>query len=62
MGALTLGAGLIGFFGFACLGAHAYPGLGVGGMERITAYPLPLWIAAMGGLLLRRGGLLRPVA
>jgi hypothetical protein len=26
-------------------------------MERITAYPFPLWIAAMGALLLRRGGL-----
>jgi hypothetical membrane protein len=57
MGALTLCAGLVGLFGFALLGAHAYLGLGVGGMERITAYPFPLWIAAMGALLLRRGGL-----
>jgi hypothetical membrane protein len=62
MGALTLCAGVIGLFGFACLGAHAYLGLGVGGMERITAYPFPLWIAAMGALLLRRGGLVRTAA
>jgi hypothetical membrane protein len=60
MGALTLCAGLIGLFGFICLGARTYLGLGVGGMERITAYPFPLWIAAMGALLWRRGGLVRP--
>jgi hypothetical membrane protein len=59
MGALTLCAGLIGLFGFAFLGMHAYLGLGVGGMERVSAYPFPLWIAAMGALLLRRGGLVR---
>jgi hypothetical membrane protein len=59
MGALTLCAGLIGLCGLAFLGAHAYLGLGVGGMERVTAYPFPLWIAAMGALLLRRGGLVR---
>ena len=59
MGALTLAAGLIGLFGFACLGTHAYLGLGVGVMERVTTYPFPLWIAAMGVLLLRRGGLVR---
>ncbi|HEX3937301.1 MAG TPA: DUF998 domain-containing protein [Xanthobacteraceae bacterium] len=57
MGALTLGAGLIGIFGFAFLAVHDYFGLGVGGMERVTAYPFPVWIAAMGALLFRRGGL-----
>ena len=62
MGALTLCAGLIGLFGFACLGTHAYLGLGVGGIERITAYPFPLWLAAMGALLLWRGGLVRTAA
>jgi hypothetical membrane protein len=62
MGAFTLCAGLIGLFGFAFLGARVYLGLGVGGMERVTAYPFPLWIAAMGALLLRRGSLVRAAA
>lgn len=62
LGVLTLCAGLIGLFGFASLGARAYLGLGVGGMERVTAYPFPLWIAAIGALLLLRGGLLRSAA
>jgi hypothetical membrane protein len=57
MGAGTLGAGLVGLAGFAFLAGHDYFGLGVGGMERVTAYPFPVWIAAMGVLLLRRGGL-----
>ncbi len=30
---------------------------GVGGMERVAAYPFPVWLAAMGALLFRRGGL-----
>jgi len=52
IGAISLAAGLTGLFGLACLGAGAYFGLGVGGMERVTAYPFPLWIAAMGAWLI----------
>jgi hypothetical protein len=28
-------------------------GLGIGGMERIAAYPLPLWLIVVGVALLR---------
>jgi hypothetical membrane protein len=58
MGLIALGAGTIGLLGVGFLAAHAYLGLGVGGMERVAAYPFPLWLAGMGALLLRRGGLL----
>jgi len=51
MGSISVAAGLTGLFGLACLGAGAYFGLGVGGMERVTAYPFPLWIAGMGAWL-----------
>ena len=53
----SLGAGLLGLAGLACLATHAFFGLGVGGMERVTAYPFTLWIACMGAWLLLRGGL-----
>ena len=56
-GLVTLAAGLVGLLGFALLASKIYLGLGVGGIERVTAYPFPLWLAAMGALLLRRGGL-----
>jgi hypothetical membrane protein len=52
---LSLAAGLLGLAGLVCLAAHAYFGLGVGGMERVTAYPFTLWIAGMGAWLLRGG-------
>jgi len=51
MESISVAAGLTGLFGLACLGAGAYFGLGVGGMERVTAYPFPLWIAGMGAWL-----------
>jgi hypothetical membrane protein len=59
LGAVTLICGIIGLAGIGCLGMQTYLGLGVGGMERVTAYPFPLWISGMGALLLRRGGLRR---
>lgn len=49
----TLGAGALGLLGLACLGAKLYFGLGEGVVERIVAYPFPLWLAAMGGWLMR---------
>jgi hypothetical membrane protein len=48
VGGLGMAAGVLGLAGIACIGAHAYFGLGAGGMERVTAYPFPLWIAGMG--------------
>jgi hypothetical membrane protein len=52
-------AGVVGLIGIACLAMKAYFGLGVGGMERVVAYPFPLWLAGTGLLLLHRGALAR---
>ena len=49
----SLAAGLLGLAGLVCLATHAFFGLGVGGMERVTAYPFTLWIGCMGAWLLR---------
>ena len=59
IGLVSLAAGLIGLAGVGLLAAHVYLGLGVGIVERATAYPFTLWIGALGLLLWRRGGLLR---
>jgi hypothetical membrane protein len=53
-GAVSLVLGLVGLTGIALLGAGQYLGLGVGSVERIVAYPFPLWLAAMGVMALRR--------
>lgn len=58
MGLITFGAGIIGLLGIGFLATRVYLGLGVGGIERVAAYPFPLWVAGMGVLLLRRNGLL----
>jgi len=55
-GLVSLAAGLLGLAALACLALRLYFGLGVGGMERVTAYPFPLWIAGMGAWLLPGGG------
>lgn len=59
MGLIALAAGLTGLTAIGFLAARTYLGLGVGGMERVAAYPFPLWIAGMGALLWRRRGLLK---
>ena len=59
MGLAALGAGVTGLAGLGFLAAHIYLGLGVGGMERVAAYPFTIWIATIGALLWRRGGLLK---
>jgi hypothetical membrane protein len=61
LGSVTLGAGVLALLGVGSLGLglltpRAYLGLGAGGMERLVAYPFPLWIAAMGALLLSGRG------
>jgi len=55
MGAFALLTGLVGLAGLACIGLHADFGLGPGGIERMTAYPFPIWISCMGAWLLRIG-------
>ena len=62
LGLVTFAAGVVGLLGVACLGValvtpRADLGLGAGGMERLVAYPFPLWIAAMGAMLLLGRGL-----
>jgi hypothetical membrane protein len=59
MGLIAFAAGALGLLGFGFLATRLYLGLGAGGMERVTAYPFPLWLAGMGILLLQRGGLLK---
>jgi hypothetical membrane protein len=61
LGLVTLAMGAVGLLGIAMLGLRVYLGLGVGGMERLVAYPFPLWLAGMGVLLLKDGGsIVRP--
>ena len=47
-GFASLAAGALGLAGLALLGARIYPGLGVGIIERVTAYPFVFWLAGMG--------------
>jgi hypothetical membrane protein len=56
-GLFTLGVGTLGLSALGCLAMGVYLGLGVGGMERVVAYPFPLWLAGVGYLLLRKGAL-----
>ena len=52
-GLVAFSLGAIGLIAFGFLAMRTYHGLGVGGMERVTAYPFPLWLAGMGARLLR---------
>ncbi len=53
--ALTLAAGAIGLVGLALFLVHAYLGIGLGGMERVAAYPQDVWLIVLGAQLLLRG-------
>ena len=53
-GAVSLVVGLVGLAGLVLLAAGEYLGLGVGIVERVVAYPFPLWLAAAGALQLKR--------
>jgi hypothetical membrane protein len=55
VGILSLGFGLIGLAGLGGLAVGHDFGLGAGGVERVAAYPFPLWIAGMGAWLIGRG-------
>jgi hypothetical protein len=56
VGLLSLGFGLIGLAGLAGLAVRVDFGLGAGVIERIAAYPFPLWLAGMGVWLVGGGG------
>lgn len=62
MALIALAAGAAGLAGFAGLALGIDFGLGVGGVERVAAYPFPLWLAGFGAVLARRGGLVAPGA
>jgi hypothetical membrane protein len=59
VGLLSLGFGLTGLAGLAGLARGLDFGLGVGVIERMAAYPFPLWLAGMGGWLLAGGEMRR---
>jgi hypothetical membrane protein len=52
LGLITLAAGVVGLTAIGFLASGVFLGLGVGGMERLVAYPFPLWLAGMGVLLM----------
>jgi hypothetical membrane protein len=49
----TLISGVIGLVGVVLLTAGAYLGLGMGGMERVTAYPQAVWLIVFGAYISR---------
>lgn len=52
VGGLSAVAGFIGLMATLLLSAHHDFGIGTGGMERVAAYPLPLWLTGIGAWLL----------
>jgi hypothetical membrane protein len=55
VGLLSFAFGLIGLGGLGGLAFGYDFGLGLGGVERLAAYPFPLWIAGMGAWLIGGG-------
>lgn len=53
-GALSIVAGLAGVIATWLLVTDRFLGLGIGGMERVAAYPQPIWLTLTGLLLFRR--------
>ena len=51
---LTIFAGVLGLAGTLIFLSGNDAGLGTGWIERVAAYPLPLWLTGMGALLLAR--------
>lgn len=51
---LSLALGTVAVAGVVLFFAQQGLGLGVGGMERVAAFPLPVWASSVGLLLLRR--------
>jgi len=55
----SITSGLVGLLATALFASRHYLGTGVGGMERLAAYPLPLWTIVMGIVMGRKSGPLR---
>ncbi len=53
LGAFSIVSGLVGLSATALFVSGHYVGAGIGGMERLAAYPLPLWATVMGVCSLR---------
>jgi len=51
----SISLGIVGLLATALFVSGHYLGLGIGGMERIAAYPLPLWLIVVGASLGRHG-------
>jgi len=56
----TVLSGTLGLIALLLFLTHHYMGLGIGGMERLTAYPQTIWLTVYGGYLLLRGTSKRP--
>ena len=50
----SIASGVVGLLATSLFASGHYLGLGIGGMERVAAYPLPLWTIVMGLVLGRR--------
>ena len=48
LGGLSLAFGVLGLVALVLFGVGVDLGLGVGGMERVVAYPFPIWLALFG--------------
>ncbi len=48
LAAYSIASGLIGLLATALFISEKFLGLGIGGMERVAAYPLPLWLIVTG--------------
>lgn len=53
LAAYSMVSGVVGLVATALFVKGEYLGLGIGGMERVAAYPIPLWLMVAGGALLR---------
>src|SRR5205085_7562301 len=49
----TTASGVVGLVATALFVSEHYLGMGIGGMERLAAYPLPLWLIVAGISLVR---------
>ena len=53
-GVFSIASGVVGVLATALFASGHYLGLGIGGMERLAAYPLPLWTIVIGVALARQ--------
>ena len=58
-GGYSITSGVVGLLATTLFASGHYLGMGIGGMERLAAYPLPLWTIVMGIVLWRQASLLR---